>query len=139
MSNTKTSRLHQLEQKIQDKLHESKNFIDKTYVHLIPYLNAIQSSMQTLWQYPEFRLSLYIFGILSFIPVAIFLISMSVIILTTSIVLCVIWSIIVFSTAAFGLIILIPILLSFILIVIFLIISHDVYQHLLRLRTKTSK
>ncbi|KAI9273472.1 hypothetical protein EDC94DRAFT_594990 [Helicostylum pulchrum] len=136
MSNTST--LHQLERKIQSKLLDSKNFVEKIYVHLIPYLNAIQSTMQTLWLYPEFRLSLYIFGILSFIPVAIFLISMSVIVLTTSIVLCVIWSIIVFSTAAFGLIILIPILLSFSLIVIFLIISHDVYQHLLRLK-KTSK
>ncbi|GAA5806734.1 hypothetical protein MFLAVUS_000082 [Mucor flavus] len=132
-----TSTLHRLEQKIQVKLNESKSFIEKIYMHLIPYLNAIQSTMQTLW-HPEFRLSLYIFGILSFIPVAIFLISMSVIILTTSIVLCVIWSIIVFSTAALGLIILIPILLSFSLIVIFLIISHDVYQHLLRLK-KTSK
>lgn len=48
MSNTST--LHQLEQKIQVKLNESKSFIEKIYVHLIPYLSAIQSTMQTLWQ-----------------------------------------------------------------------------------------
>ncbi|KAI9344768.1 hypothetical protein BD770DRAFT_397469 [Pilaira anomala] len=133
---TKTDTLSLIEQKVLDKLEVSKSWIDKIYVQWLPYLNAIQTTMQTLWQYPEFRVAIYIFGTLSLIPVIIFLLFILTIILTTSIILCVLWSIIIFSTAAFGLIILTPILLTLALAVLFLVISFDTFQYI---RLKSQK
>lgn len=47
---TKTDTLSLIEQKVLDKLEVSKSWIDKIYVQWLPYLNAVQTTMQTLWQ-----------------------------------------------------------------------------------------
>ncbi|KAI7890532.1 uncharacterized protein EV154DRAFT_552243 [Mucor mucedo] len=130
----KTKPESKMEQKLQDQLENLKNLKQKIDKQSQPYWNAIKSTFDTCWQYQEFRLGVYIFGLLSVIPAAIFVLFLSSVVFITSVLVSFIWTFFVFSAGAFGLIILLPILFSISIAVAFLIVGHDVYQYLIRLK-----
>jgi hypothetical protein len=82
----------------------------------------------------EFRLSVYIFGLLSAIPAAIFLLVITLVIFSTSVLVSFIWTFFVFSTITIGLIILVPILAGFSIIAAFFIVGYYIYKYLLQLK-----
>lgn len=87
----------------------------------------------------EFRLGVYIFGLLSVIPAAFFLLFLALVILFTTVLVSFVWTFFVFSALTIGLMILVPILFACSITVGFLIIGYGAYQYLLRLKQANKK
>ncbi|GAN03651.1 hypothetical protein MAM1_0045d03106 [Mucor ambiguus] len=146
-SNTKPKHLQQqsfdnasdMEMKLQSKMESYKNFVVKMYHQVQSYWDAIKTNLFHLWQYEEFRLGVYIFGLLSIIPTACFLLFLAIVILVSTVVASFIWTFFVFSTLTLGLMVLVPILMACSVAAGFFIVGYHVYHYMLGLKQANKK
>lgn len=133
-SNSKAFTASKMEENLYIRLENSKDYFTKANNVLLPYWNAILRVFNVFWQYQEFRLGVYIFGLLSMIPSALFLLFLAVVVFSTTIFVGLAWTFFVFSALTVGLMFLVPILIGCSIIVGGLIAGYDVYQYLVRLK-----
>ncbi|KAK4513639.1 uncharacterized protein ATC70_005643 [Mucor velutinosus] len=127
------------EKKLQSKLESYKHFALKMYHQAQFYWDAIKVNLVHLWQYEEFRLGVYVFGLLSVIPTACFLLFLAVVVLLSTVVASFIWTFFVFSALTLGLMVLVPILMACSVTVGFFIVGYHVYYYLLGLKHANKK
>ncbi|KAG2192846.1 hypothetical protein INT46_010873 [Mucor plumbeus] len=121
------------------KMETSRNFIMKLCHQAQFYWDAIKVNLINFWQLQEFKLGVYIFGLLSVIPAAFFLLFLALVIIFTTVLVSFVWIFFVCSALTIGLMILVPILFVCSIIVGFLTVGYYVYQYLLRLRQANRK
>ncbi|KAL7323998.1 hypothetical protein PS15p_210578 [Mucor circinelloides] len=124
----------EMEKKLQSRMESCKYFVMRMYHQAQFYWDAIKINLVHLWQYEEFRLGVYIFGLLSVVPTAFFLLFLAIVVLISTVVASFIWTFFVFSALTLGLMVLVPILMACSVTVGFFIVGYDVYQYLLRLK-----
>ncbi|KAI8640644.1 hypothetical protein BD408DRAFT_444978 [Parasitella parasitica] len=128
-----------MEKKFQSKMEVINNYLKKAHHQTQCYWDVIKVSAINLWQYEEFRLGVYIFGLFSALPAAVFLLFFTLVIFITTVLVGFVWTFFVFSALTIGLAILVPILMGCSVTVGFLIVGYDIYQHLLRLKQANKK
>ncbi|KAF1801734.1 hypothetical protein FB192DRAFT_1374373, partial [Mucor lusitanicus] len=128
-----------MERKLQSKMESYKHFAVKMYHQAQFYWDAIKVNLVHLWQYEEFRLGVYIFGLLSVIPTACFLLFLAVVVLVSTVVASFIWTFFVFSALTLGLMVLVPILMACSVTVGFFIIGYHGYRYVVGLKQANKK
>ncbi|CAO3656136.1 unnamed protein product [Mucor fragilis] len=129
----------EMEKKLQSKLESCKHVAVKMYHQSQFYWDAIKINLVHLWQYEEFRLGVYIFGLLSVIPTTCFLLFLAIVVLVSTVVASFIWTFFVFSALTLGLMVLVPILMACSVTAGFFIVGYHVYHYLLRLKQANKK
>lgn len=128
-----------MEKKLHSKMESYKQFVVKMYHQAQFYWGAIKVNLVHLWQYEEFRLGVYIFGLLSVIPTACFLLLLAIVVLVSTVVASFIWTFFVFSALTLGLMVLVPILIACSVTVGFFIIGYHVYHYVVGFKQANKK
>ncbi|KAI9472030.1 MAG: hypothetical protein EXX96DRAFT_344538 [Benjaminiella poitrasii] len=113
-----------------------KQFAVKLFNLCQLYWHLAVETVDQLWLYNEFRLGIYVFGLLSFIPIMLFLLFISLVILLTTVLTSFLWTLSVFLALTIGLVLLVPVLCGFALIAGLIIMCHYAYHLLVHNTTK---
>ncbi|KAI7898272.1 uncharacterized protein BX663DRAFT_546616 [Cokeromyces recurvatus] len=114
------------------KLQCAKESLLKSFYLVQLYWQLAVDIINQLWIYDEFRLGVYVFSILSFIPIFLFLLFASLMILLGTVLASFIWTLFVFTGLTIGLVLVVPVLCGFAIISSLVIISNYAYHVLVK-------
>jgi hypothetical protein len=114
-------------------------FFLKKSLYIFIYLKITTITIKKNSQ--EFRLCFYLFGLLSAIPVGIFLICVISATCIITVLLSFVWTLAVCTTVTIGLVLLVPVLIAFALVSVLSLVGYSAYTYFVKqtgAKTKTN-
>ncbi|KAG1436129.1 hypothetical protein G6F56_013695 [Rhizopus delemar] len=106
------SAVTQLEKQFYETIQCIKGYVLVFYSFCLSLYDTLQTAFTHLWQFDEFRLGVYVFAILSGIPLVLFLVLSILVIIVTTVLLSIVWAASVLSILGLALLFLIPVLVT---------------------------
>ncbi|CAO3703548.1 unnamed protein product [Rhizopus stolonifer] len=106
------STVTQLEKQFYETIQCIKGYVLVFYSFCLSLYDTLQTTFTHLWQFEEFRLGVYVFAILSGIPLVLFLVLSILVTIVTTVLLSIVWAASVLSILGLALLFLIPVLVT---------------------------
>ncbi|RCI01610.1 hypothetical protein CU097_015946 [Rhizopus azygosporus] len=133
------SSITHFEQQLYEKISYLKDIMLTFYTQLLYFCGTATAAYNALWQFPEFRLGVYVFILLAAIPVCLFLLFTTVVVFITTTIISAVWSAFVITAIGFALVLLIPILIASALVAGLFTLSYLLYCYVIESRRSNTK